>query len=439
MAEIQELAVDQVVFREDLYPRIEHSFATVQKYAEDLDVLPPIEVNQRYELIDGKHRLLAHQKNQAGTIRAVITPTKSDAELLELAIERNATHGLQLSQGDKKKMAVRLYNATTDRTERMALKARLVKTLSVSVGLLESWLARSEKDMKDAAKDEALALWLACRTLDEIAEATGWPKQTISDWLRSLSENHEIVESGQTDKEKPITLTSEQVAASEHAIDFTPPIYNIWRQNEKTAGSSHFGNSEVRWVDNLLYLYTKPFDVVIDPFAGGGSTIDICRKRFRRHLVSDRLPIVERAKDIRQHDLKDGPLKPPQWKDVKLVYLDPPYWKQAEGRYSQDADDLANMPLEQFTETLAGIITGYAKKVTDAYIALIIQPTQWKAPERQYTDHIADMLRAVKLPVEMRFSAPYSTEQYTPQMVDWAKDAKRCLVLTREIVVWRVA
>jgi hypothetical protein len=57
-----------------------------------------------------------------------------------------------------------------------------------------------------------------------------------------------------------------------HLTDFDPPIYNIWKQQSKTAGVNHFGNSELRWVDNLLYLYTKPFDIVVDSFAGGGST-----------------------------------------------------------------------------------------------------------------------------------------------------------------------
>lgn len=437
MAEPQSIAVDQVVFRDDLYPRIEHSVVTVQKYAEDLDVLPPIEINQNRELIDGKHRLLAHQKNKAETIRVVVTQTKSDAELLELAIARNATHGLQLSTGDKKKMATRLYNATIDRKERLALKGRLAAILSVTPAMLDSWLSRSEKDMKDAAKDEAFALWLSCHTQDEIAEAVGWPRKTIMDWLGSFGENPEIGESAKT-SESPITLTREQVAASEHATDFTVPIYNVWKQQEKTSGSSHFGNSEVRWLDNLLYLYTQPFDVVLDPFAGGGSTIDLCRKRFRRYMVSDRAPIVERETQIRKHDLTTGPLKPPQWKDVKLVYLDPPYWKQAENQYSTDATDLANMPLDQFNAALAGIITGYAKKVSDAYIALIIQPTQWKAPERQFTDHVGDMLRLVGLPVDMRYSAPYEPQQCNAQMVEWAKAQKRCLVLTRELIIWRV-
>jgi len=34
------ISVSDVVFREDLYPRIERDPRLVQKYAEDLDVLP---------------------------------------------------------------------------------------------------------------------------------------------------------------------------------------------------------------------------------------------------------------------------------------------------------------------------------------------------------------------------------------------------------------
>ena len=228
--------------------------------------------------------------------------------------------------------------------------------------------------------------------------------------------------------------------------DFDPPLYNVWKQQTKSNKVDHFGNSEPRWVDNLLYLYTNPADIVVDPFAGSGSTIDVCKKRNRRYWVSDRKPIVEREHEIRQHDLvgTSGVQMPsvPRWKEVKLVYLDPPYWVQAQGQYSQDPTDLANMALEQFNETLAGIVHGFAKKLKNGdprYIALIIQPTQWKAPERQFVDHIGDMLRMVKLPVDMRFSVPYQTEQYNAQMVNWAKANRKCLVLTREIVVWRVA
>lgn len=418
------ITVASVVFREDLYPRINHSAETVQKYAEDLDVLPPIEVNQHNELIDGWHRWTAHRKREAAEIRARITPTQSDAELLEFAIERNASHGLQLSQADKRDMARKIYHATAER-ERDAKKAQLAKILSVSERTIREWLGRIDKDSKEARNQRIFEMWMACCTQEEIAEREDMTKQAIALICQETADLPKLDKSSR--------------AAAEHATDFDLPIYNIWKQQEKSSGSSHFGNSEVRWLDNLLYLYTKPFDVVIDPFAGGGSTIDLCKKRFRRYWVSDRKPIVERERDIRKHDLTDGLPPLPRWKDVSLVYLDPPYWLQAAGQYSEDATDLANMPIEQFNEALAGVINGFAKKLSNAHIALIIQPTQWKAPERQFTDHIGDMLRAVKLPVDMRFSVPYESQQCNAQMVDWAKENKRCLVLTREIVVWRVA
>jgi hypothetical protein len=417
------IKVIDVVFREDLYPRIETSATTVQKYAEDLSVLPPITVNQNKELIDGWHRWTAHKKNGVDEIEAIIVKTSSDSDLLEKAIETNATHGLQLSQADKKDMAFKIYNGTPEK-DRSEKKKQLAKILSVSDSTIASWLSRIDKDTKEKRNNRIFDKWLACWTLDEIAESENISKAQLSEVCSVFTELEKC--------NKP------QRAAAEHATDFTPPIYNIWKQQEKTSGSSHFGNSEVRWLDNLLYLYTSPFDVVVDPFAGGGSTIDICKKRLRRYFVSDRKPIVEREKEIRTHDLTSGLPKPPQWKDVKLVYLDPPYWKQAEGQYSNDPTDLANMPLDEFNKSLAGIIGDFAKKLSGAYVALIIQPTQWKSPNREFVDHVGDMLRAVKLPVEMRYSVPYESQQCNAQMVEWAKDAKQCLVLTREIVVWRV-
>lgn len=420
--EPQLIPVASVVYREDLYPRIDKSPATVQKYAEDLDVLPPIEVNQHAELIDGWHRWTAHKKNEAEMVRAIITTTQSDSHLLELAIERNASHGLQLSQEDKRDMARKIYHATAER-ERDEKKKVLAKILSVSERTIRDWLSRMDKDSKEARNRRILEMWMACHTQEEISEALKCSVQPIKDVVSDYS-------AGLPENLKP---------AAEHLTDFAPPIYNIWKQQEKTPGSSHFGNSEVRWVDNLLYLYTKPLDIVVDPFAGGGSTIDICKKRFRRFFVSDRKPVPEREAEIRKHDLTEGLPPLPRWQDVSLVYLDPPYWKQAENQYSSDPTDLANMSLEDFNKALSSLITGFAKKLSSgSHIALIIQPTQWKAPERQFTDHIGDMLRAVNLPVDMRFSVPYESQQYNAQTVEWAKENKKCLVLTRELVVWRI-
>lgn len=417
-----ELAVTDVVFRKDLYPRIETDARKVDQYAEDLTVLPPIEVNQHNELIDGWHRWTAHRKAGAETVPAVVTETTSDDHFLELAIRRNAAHGLQLSAEDKKNMARRIYNGTAVR-ERERKKVDLASMLSVHIDTVRGWLSRIDKDDKEARDKRIFAMWLACRTQQEIADAEGVSQPYVAETISSETGN----------------LRSAMKAAAEHATDFEPPIYNVWKQQKKTAGGEHFGNSEVRWVDNLLYLYTQPFDVVVDPFAGSGSTADICRKRMRRYWVSDRKPAVGREDVIRTHDLTEGLPPLHRWTDVGLVYLDPPYWKQAQGQYSGDPEDLANMDLETFNDTLAGTVRGFAKKLPKgAHIALIIQPTQWSAPDHTFTDHVGDLLRLVKLPVAMRISVPYESQQYNAQQVEWAKAQRQVLVLTREIIVWQV-
>ena len=75
-----QLEVCAIIFRQDSYPRIEPNPTIVQQYATDLEVLP-IEVNQRYELIDGWHRWTAHKKAGATAIAAIITNTTSVGEV----------------------------------------------------------------------------------------------------------------------------------------------------------------------------------------------------------------------------------------------------------------------------------------------------------------------------------------------------------------------
>ncbi len=55
--------------------------------------------------------------------------------------------------------------------------------------------------------------------------------------------------------------------------DFTPQIYNIWSFAKNENETKHFGQIPYQIVENLLYAYTEPFDVVFDPF-GGGITIN---------------------------------------------------------------------------------------------------------------------------------------------------------------------
>jgi DNA modification methylase/DNA-binding transcriptional regulator YiaG len=421
MENIKKIKVSDVVFREDLYPRIKIDPTLVQKYADDLEVLPPIEINQANILIDGYHRLTAHKKLEKEEIEVIVTETKSDDEIFELAIERNAKFGLQMNNEDKRKATVKLYRDGTG-----LQKDRIASLLSISVKTVKRHLENIDARLEKEQDEKIMAMYLASYTQEDIAKEVNMPQKTVDDHLKVLANIDKC----------PKSL---KLSAQFQDPDFNPPLYNLWSYGKLTNETNHPGNSEQRILENLLYLYTNPFDIVFDPFAGGGSTIDVCKKRLRRYWVSDRKPIVEREKEIRKLDIvQELPAFAKRWSEVSLAYLDPPYWKQVEGKYSNDPEDLANMSLEDFTNKLSGVINKIGEKQSHGVIAMLMQPTQWNAPEKKYTDHVFDICNKVKLPVKYRVSIPYSTEQYTPQMVNWAKENKELLVITRELVIWDV-
>ena len=426
---IKKVKLSKIEYNEFIYPRIKgHNPSKVQEYELNLTSIEEskkfITVDANYRLLDGRHRHLAYLKNADGKDIDVMVYVRedvvSDMDAKIAGIEYNNSHGQQLSQLDKRKNAVDLYLAGKSEDD-------ICKILAIS----KKTLGRSVKDIKDSEKAERkekiMDMYMSCYTQQEIADAVGLSKSVVIEQTKEWSEMDNCP--------KPTKLSAE------YNDGFEPPLYNIWTFGKKTNEVSHFGNSEVRIVDNLLYLYTNPFGIVVDPFGGGGSTIDICKKRLRRYFVSDRKPIIEREKDIRKLDITESlPEFNNRWSEVELVYLDPPYWKQAENQYSKDKEDLANQSIEDFNENLSSVINGFAKKMKKgSHIALIIQPTQWKSENKKFTDHVFDMCTMAEgVSIKTRIQAPYSTQQCTPQQVIWAKENKELLVLSREVIVFEV-
>ena len=64
------------------------------------------------------------------------------------------------------------------------------------------------------------------------------------------------------------------------------PLFDVWKAKTSVNAVKHPGQSDQLFTDRLVYLYTKPGDMVIDPFAGGGPTVDVCKARLRRYFCS---------------------------------------------------------------------------------------------------------------------------------------------------------
>jgi len=70
---------------------------------------------------------------------------------------------------------------------------------------------------------------------------------------------------------------------------------------------------------NLIWRYTDPGDLVVDPMAGSGTTLDVCREEKRKCICYD---IAPTRPDIIQNDSRKIPLED---NSVDMIFVDSPY------------------------------------------------------------------------------------------------------------------
>jgi adenine-specific DNA-methyltransferase len=87
---------------------------------------------------------------------------------------------------------------------------------------------------------------------------------------------------------------------------------------------------------NLLQRYTKPNDLVVDPCAGSGTTLDVARDLGRRALGYDVHPA---RKDVFRVDARKLP--PELTGKVDFVFIDPPYSTHLD--YGPDPRDIGKL------------------------------------------------------------------------------------------------
>ena len=403
--------VESIKVLENLYPRSQMDTSAIARYVDSLEELPPIEINQNDVLIDGAHRLSAHKQANIEFVDCIVTETSTDAELFELAIKRNAAHGIQLSQKDKRSIANQLYDGSN--------KDHLSKILSIPSRTLARWLEGKDKELREKRKEAVFDRYMRCYTQEAIAEELGIPQQTVSDAIKNLTDNCQMAESGK---------------------NFKPELYTIWNFSKLGKDHDYPGNLPPAILENLLWKYTKPFDVVFDPFGGEGYSTDICRGWNRRYYVSDINPSeIAKQRGVRQHDITTG--LPGDLPVTDLVFLDPPYWTQMKGEYGDEETNLSNMELGEFYSSMLDIFKCVFKKLRGGGVmAFIIQNTQWRTEDKHVEPHshvLWNLAESVGFEFDQLIQVPYSPQQYTPQQVEKAKEGKLWLVTNRELVIFR--
>src|SRR5690349_18003464 len=112
------------------------------------------------------------------------------------------------------------------------------------------------------------------------------------------------------------------------------PSQDYGEGQQGRAGYKGATPSYIIW--NLLQRYTKEKDLVVDPFAGSGTTLDVARDLNRRALGYDVHPS---RKDIFRVDARKLP--PELSGKVDFVFMDPPYSTHLD--YDEDPRDTGKL------------------------------------------------------------------------------------------------
>lgn len=217
---------------------------------------------------------------------------------------------------------------------------------------------------------------------------------------------------------------------------FRPTPYDVWPfRHDRAFGVPHPGSIAPAIVAHLLHYYTRPGDLVVDPMAGGGTTLDVCAAMGRRCLAYDIHPV---RPEIHQGDVGEGFTLEAQ--NCALVFADPPYHTMLARRYA--ADGLATAPLADWLTFLRRFaVAAFAVLRPGGHVALLLaNQTEKDLPAGYgYLDHAFygyGALTAAGFLPERRISCPMDGA-YLPQHVRRARAEGRMLGQVRDLLVMR--
>ncbi len=158
------ISIDEIKVDESIDPRSEvRSDTKIHEYLDNIDRMPPILVDQNNRILDGIHRYKAHLLDNRDTIKVEVVEVDDDTDAFIKSVKWNAIHGIQLSEFDKKNIAIKLWRFGVSDQESSEI-------LSLSSRTIHRHVAEAKNQLKEDRKNSVSVLSAEGFSTREIAK-----------------------------------------------------------------------------------------------------------------------------------------------------------------------------------------------------------------------------------------------------------------------------
>ncbi len=458
---------------------------------------------EKLVLIDGAHRITAYKqfnkwlasKEHSEEESEVFKPIENifyvlhsdkvysksspqeTSELLLIAAKYNSEHGYQMSNEDKQRTARAIYTLEPNQVD-----AEVAKVLGVPRSTLNDWVRDIKQ--KHAASQEAIItrLNLLGWAQENIGEVVGLTQQGVALNIQEMTKSAKLVQSlkdltdrGKSVDEASAALEIDRVLAwalllkedddinklarltdKNKGLDCKPRPYDIWNfgNSYPLFGTADYpGQIPGQIVLQLLYFFTKQGDMVVDPMAGGGTTIDACLIMGRRCLAFDSEPTACKARvDIKEKDAIaaiEGLTRKPD-----MIFLDPPYFKKMDKEYGDNS--ISKLTREEYLDYFSKFAqVSRAKLEKGSRVALLMFDYTIYPPDKNpdgsdltprqkeellkeeiFIDQYIALFKKEGFRIERIIDCPLSTDQIHADIINKFRESKKLARLTRYLVIF---
>ena len=253
------IPLSEVAFDPSIYPRDSPDNVLISKYRDAVDHLPPIVIDRKNRIIDGYHRWQAMIAEGITECDFILFDSDNDRECLMESIRLNATHGKQLTQKEKKEIAVRLYIQGIADDE-------IRKIISISERTVRNYLYEVREKERDTRLQLIKDYWTKGLSIRNIAERVHLSKSQVENVVSTFGK---VAEIGQSIE--PMIRQS---------------YLNYWESEERLHEKPN--HLPLFAIETAIYFFTGRGDVVYD----AGDSLDLwatCEKFNRRYVQKGKM------------------------------------------------------------------------------------------------------------------------------------------------------